>query len=230
MREKKSFQFILKGQSFFRTLAVAIYQSSRLRKKESKGESTLAKSIADKFEKDYSTAIQPVLDRVRALLDGTIHLSVIEQIARCVSDSIRTQAHHFIATLKTRVIAHAPEWANTVGKRMLDAISTTGESKRDDMFSINWFLNAASQKRAASHCSQSLDGVTHFSALRNRVSSPATARMVPLYFDLFGKGVEYASHRGQLTYDLLFSGIKTNYDRYHSSGQPVGRKSHSSCP
>ncbi|KAF9419687.1 hypothetical protein BGZ94_009339 [Podila epigama] len=67
-----------------------------------KGESTLAKETADKFEREYSNVTQPVLDMVRALLDGNIHLSVIEQIACYLSDRIRTQAHHFIPTLKTQ--------------------------------------------------------------------------------------------------------------------------------
>ncbi|KAG0221331.1 hypothetical protein BGW41_006851, partial [Actinomortierella wolfii] len=100
---KEKLQPILRGQSFFRTLAVALYQPSRLKKTRVNDESALAREIAVKFEEDYAHIAQPVLERIRAFLDGTIHLSVIEEIARHASDRIRTQAHHYVNTLKTRV-------------------------------------------------------------------------------------------------------------------------------
>ncbi|KAG0221526.1 hypothetical protein BGW42_007537, partial [Actinomortierella wolfii] len=74
----------------------------RLKKTRVNDESALAREIAVKFEEDYAHIAQPVLERIRAFLDGTIHLSVIEEIARHVSDRIRTQTHHYVNTLKTR--------------------------------------------------------------------------------------------------------------------------------
>ncbi|KAF9533030.1 hypothetical protein BGW38_010499, partial [Lunasporangiospora selenospora] len=85
-----------------------------------------------KFSREFSSQV----------LDGTVHMHVIEDIGRRTSDAIRTQAQHFITTLTLRAIEQAPEWANTVGKPMLDAIDKNGHSKRDDTLSINWLLNA----------------------------------------------------------------------------------------
>ncbi|KAG0343633.1 hypothetical protein BG004_005127 [Podila humilis] len=81
--QKHEFQHMFKGQSFFRTLAVALYQPRRPRQAEVKNESGLAREIEDWFEKDY-----PV---VRALLGGIVNLSVVEELARCISARIRTQ-------------------------------------------------------------------------------------------------------------------------------------------
>ncbi|KAF9557653.1 hypothetical protein BGW38_009146, partial [Lunasporangiospora selenospora] len=97
--------------------------------------------IATTFEVDFGGAAQRVLERVRKLLDGTVHMHVIEEVGRRTSDAIRTQAQHFIMTPKSQVMDQAPEWANTIGKPMLDAIDKKDNSERDDLLSINWLLN-----------------------------------------------------------------------------------------
>ncbi|KAF9558478.1 hypothetical protein BGW38_009125, partial [Lunasporangiospora selenospora] len=102
VQRMRAFQAVLKGQDFFRTLAVALYSPSRMRDVQVKEDSALARQIAATFELDFGAAAQKVLERVRKLLDGTVHMHVIEEIARNTSDGIRTQAQHFITTLKSR--------------------------------------------------------------------------------------------------------------------------------
>ncbi|KAF9156689.1 hypothetical protein DFQ26_009259 [Actinomortierella ambigua] len=229
-KRKHELQPILQGQSFFRTLAIALYQPTRLSNNPVNNESTLARQVADDFEKDFTYVAQPALERIRSLLDGTVHLTVVEAIGRGISDTIRTQAQHYITTLKTRVIAHAPEWASSVGKPMLDAIGTKGDSKRDDLLSINWFLNTTLPEESRVALFPQVGWGDAFfciseshllNALQRKRLAPDMARMVPLYVHLFGKGTAYAGHRGQLIYDLFFGGAKTNYDRTTAVAMPV---------
>ncbi|KAF9552149.1 hypothetical protein BGW38_009505, partial [Lunasporangiospora selenospora] len=99
-QRKRAFQAVLKGQDFFRILAVVLYQSNRLRDVQVKDGTALARRIA--FEVDFGGAAQEVLERVRKLLNSTVHMHVIEEVGRRTSDAIRTQAQHFITTLKSQ--------------------------------------------------------------------------------------------------------------------------------
>ncbi|KAG0344692.1 hypothetical protein BG004_004249, partial [Podila humilis] len=223
-RRKEAFGPILKGQDFFRMLAVALYAPGRTNQRAVKEGSLLAREIAGDFQKDFAIPLRPVLARLRGLLDGMADMAVIEAIARRASDGVVLMLT-IISRLSSLgyalfyVLAHALTWSNSIGKEMLDSISDNGDSKRDDIISLNWFLNAVlPEESRISLLPQSGWGDAFFcitetyllGALQRKRPETEKGYLLPVYKHLFGSAGSYAAHRGQLTYDLFFRSTGTN--------------------